>query len=43
MISAFASFAGVIEGRLSLPDVTPRGTKVSFDSASFYYAGHHRQ
>ena len=36
VISALASFAGVIEGRLSLPDVTPRGTTVTFDSASFY-------
>lgn len=36
VISALASFAGVIEGRLSLPDVTPRGTTVKFDAASFY-------
>lgn len=36
VISALHNFAGPIEGRLSLPDVTPRGTKVRFDSASFY-------
>jgi hypothetical protein len=36
VISSLHNFAGPIEGRLSLPDVTPRGTVVKFDSASFY-------
>jgi hypothetical protein len=36
VIASLHNFAGPIEGRLSLPDVTPRGTVVKFDSASFY-------
>ena len=34
-IDALASFTRVIEGRLSMPDVTPRSTEVRFDSASW--------
>jgi hypothetical protein len=34
-ISALSAFARVIEGRLSLPDFTPKGTEVRFDSASW--------
>ena len=34
-INALAAWTRTIEGRLSLPDITPRGTEVTFDSASW--------
>ncbi len=34
-IDALASFTRIVEGRLSLPDMTPRGTDVRFDAASW--------
>lgn len=34
-IDALAAFTRVIEGRLSLPDMTPKGTDVRFDAASW--------
>jgi hypothetical protein len=34
-INALAAWTTTIEGRLSLPDVTPRGTLVRFDAASW--------
>jgi hypothetical protein len=34
-ISALAAFTRIVEGRLSMPDITPRGTVVTFDAASW--------
>ena len=35
VLTALAAWTRTVEGRLSLPDVTPRGTQVTFDSASW--------